>query len=266
MGNRKGTNEKLRRMIDGENKRRLVIYIGIAVIVILAAILVIAGVRHFGNKKADTSEGLALIKKAEQTDVTAVETKIESLEAKERQESGEEDSRSLKEIFTSTVVMGDSITQGFTDYDVLNASSVVSQIGVELTQLDKQVAKMKELNPQVVFLSYGMNDIIATQGNTDTFISEYKALIRKIQKELPDTKIFINSIFPVQQQAVDSQPLFAGLDSYNQALQEMCDDEQLAFVDNSSLVSEQYYESDGVHFQAGFYPIWGKHMAEVAAL
>ena len=48
--------------------------------------------------------------------------------------------------------MGDSITEGFSEYDVLNASSVVSKIGVHLNELDEQVQQVKELDPQVIFL------------------------------------------------------------------------------------------------------------------
>ena len=83
----------------------------------------------------------------------------------------------------------------------LNANSVVSKIGASLTDLDDQCEKLKEINPQMVFVSYGMNDVINTNGDTDTFIKQYKELITKIQKEVPDTKILINSIFPVQQSA-----------------------------------------------------------------
>ena len=55
-------------------------------------------------------------------------------------------------MFASTVVMGDSITEGFTAYDVLNANSVVSKIGASLTDLDDQCEKLKEINPQMVFV------------------------------------------------------------------------------------------------------------------
>ena len=49
-------------------------------------------------------------------------------------------------------------------------------------------------------------------------------------------------------------------------LRQMCDDLQLGFIDNTDLVQDQYYEEDGVHFKAEFYPLWADRMAEVAAL
>ena len=93
------------------NKRTLVIG-GIALaVVLIAAIMIAEGVSGMKKKKTDVSEGLKIIEQAESADVTAIETKIGQLEAKDSQ--GQEDTRSLKEIFGSTVVMGDSISEGF---------------------------------------------------------------------------------------------------------------------------------------------------------
>ena len=152
--------------------------------------------------------------------------------------------------------MGDSISEAFTEYDLLNASSVVAKIGVELDELDDQIKTVADINPQVIFLSYGMNDVIATNGDTDLFIKEYKAVIDQLRKKLPDTTLYVNSIFPVSAAKQEEKP----------ALQKMCDENQIAFLDNTSLVSDTYYEEDGIHFKADFYPIWLKRMAEVATL
>lgn len=238
---------------------------------ISAAVLVAVfiGIELAGNltrKKVDTAEGIQIIKRAEAADAVAIETKIQNLEEKEKEEKEENDSRSIKEKFASAVVMGDSITDGLAEYDILNASSVVAEIGVELDELDEQIKKLKEMNPQVAFLSYGMNDIVATQGDKELFIEQYKSVIRQIQKEVPDTTLFVNSIFPVLQQEVDREPVYEHLSEYNEALREMCDKQQIAYVDNTELVSDNYYEQDGIHLKPEFYPLWAERMAEVAAL
>lgn len=257
---RKGTKEAL----NNKNRRKLTLFaIGI-VVLLLIVVLVADGISGLRKGKTDTTKGLKIIKQAESADVTTIETKIQALEDKEKAES--EDPRSLKEIFASTVVMGDSITAGFAEYDVLNASSVVAEIGVSLDGLDEQIKKVKELNPQVVFMSYGMNDILSTKGDTDLFVKKYRAVIDKVKEELPDTKIFINSIFPVQEKKAEEEPEYKNLEKYNEALREMCDKLQIAFVDNTALVSEEYYEGDGVHLKSDFYPVWARRMAELASL
>lgn len=163
-------------------------------------------------------------------------------------------------------MLGDSVAEGFLEYDILNASSVAAEIGVHLDELDGQIANVKELSPSVLFLYLGMNDVTATNGDVDSFISEYRAVLTQLKEEVPDAHIFVNSIFPVQEKAIEEEPLLAKIPDYNEALKELCDSQTVAFIDNTSLVEEQYYEQDGVHFKADFYPIWAQRMAEVAAL
>ena len=215
----------------------------------------------------DTKEGLAIIKATEKENVKDIEKKINKLDTKDKLESQEASGEiNYKSLFSSSVVMGDSISEAFTEYDLLNASSVVAKIGVELDELDDQIKTVADINPQVIFLSYGMNDVIATNGDTDLFIKEYKAVIDQLRKKLPDTTLYVNSIFPVSAAKQEEKPVFQKIPEYNAALQKMCDENQIAFLDNTSLVSDTYYEEDGIHFKADFYPIWLKRMAEVATL
>ena len=164
------------------------------------------------------------------------------------------------------MVLGDSVAQGFAEYDILNASSVAAKIGVHLDGLDEQISKVKELSPGILFLYLGMNDVTATNGDTDRFVSEYKAVLARLREEVPDAHIFVNSIFPVQEKALKEEPLLEKIPEYNDALRELCDSQTVAFIDNTELVSEWYYEQDGIHFKADFYPVWAERMAEVASL
>lgn len=230
---------------------------------LLLAAGIVYGVTRLTSSGADTEEGIAYIKAAEAEDITVIEQKIAQLES---QDGGEEDTRSAKEKFASSVVMGDSITEGLVEYDVLSASSVVSKIGVHLDELDDQVAQVKELNPQVIFLTFGMNDIIEDGEDTEQFRSDYEALVKQIQEEVPDAHIFVNSIFPVLDTAVENEPALERISEYNTVLSEMCTKLQIGFIDNTELVSDRYYEEDGIHFKAEFYPLWADRMAEVASL
>lgn len=253
-----------------KKRHKSVIYCCAAIGLLLLVILIAEGVQSLSRKKVDTSEGLKLMKQAESADVAKIENKIQKLEEKDKSEAkGNEEQdtdRNYKAIFANSVIMGDSISEAFTEFDILNASSVIAKIGVELDELDTQIAKAEKLNPQIIFLSYGMNDIIATKGDTKEFVKQYDALLKELQKTLPDTKIFVNSIFPVQEQEIEREPSFEKLPDYNEALRELCDKRQIAFIDNTDLVSDSYYEEDGVHFKASFYPYWLNHMAEVASL
>ena len=245
--------------------RIFLLVVGILLVIILAA----EGISKLGNKKVDTTEGIEIIKKAETADITAIENKIESLDAKEKTDEDEPDERSTKEIFASSVVMGDSIALGFSEYDVLNPSSVVAEIGIKIEDTDRikeQVAMAKEMNPQVVFLSYGINDVREGSLSMASFLDKYKLILDYIKEEMPDTKIFVNSIFPVQQSLLAEESNLSKIEEYNTELRAMCDKKQIAFLDNTDLVQTQYSEEDGMHFVSDFYNVWADRMAEVAEL
>ena len=245
-----------------KRKKRLLLIGACAAVLILLVILAAWGIRQLVTPKVDTEQGLSYIRAAESEDITTIEQKINQLE---RQDGGE-DSRSYKEKFASSIVMGDSIAEGFSEYDVLNASSVVSKIGVHLYELEEQVKQAADLNPQVIFLALGMNDVIATAGDTEQFLEQYEAVVAQLREAVPNAHIYVNSIFPVQDSAIEKEPELAQISEYNTVLRQMCDDLQLGFIDNTDLVQDQYYEEDGVHFKAEFYPLWADRMAEVAAL
>ena len=245
-----------------KRKKRLLLIGACAAVLILLVILAVWGIRQLVTPKVDTEQGLSYIRAAESEDITTIEQKINQLE---RQDGGE-DSRSYKEKFASSIVMGDSIAEGFSEYDLLNASSVVSKIGVHLYELEEQVQQAADLNPQVIFLALGMNDVIATAGDTEQFLEQYEAVVAQLREAVPNAHIYVNSIFPVQDSAIEKEPELAQISEYNTVLRQMCDDLQLGFIDNTDLVQDQYYEEDGVHFKAEFYPLWADRMAEVAGL
>lgn len=143
---------------------------------------------------------------------------------------------------------------------------MVSRIGVHLYEADKLIAQVRELSPGTVFLALGRNDLAATKGDADEFISQYTDVLDQIAEELPDANVFVNSIFPVQDSAIEADPYMAHIADYNTALKELCDRKGISFIDNTDLAEDQYFEEDGQHFKADFYPIWAEHMAEVAAL
>lgn len=254
--------ERFMDKIKRRTKRRIVL--GVCIVAAVAVLIfIIQGVRGLLHRGADTSAGVEYIEKEEAGDITAIEEKISLLE---KQDGSGEDGRSIKEKFAGAVVLGDSVAEGFAEYDILNASSVAAEIGVHLDELDEQISKVKELSPSILFLYLGMNDVAATNGDVERFVSEYKSVLTQIKEEVPDAHIFVNSIFPVQEKALEEEPILEKIPEYNDALKELCDSQTVAFIDNTDLVSEQYYEQDGIHFKADFYPVWAEHMAEVASL
>lgn len=260
-------NEKVKKGLPMKvQKKNIILTAMCAALLILAVFAVVKGVEKLTTKKVDTAEGLALIKAEEGADIQEIENRIKRLDEQDRMTAEEKAGRTAKEIFEGSVIMGDSISEAFTEFDILNPSSVVAKVGVEINALEEELETAVNLHPKVIFLAYGMNDILATKGDTELFGEQYGELLEQLKERLPDTRIFVNSIFPVQQQEIAEEPAYEKLDAYNQTLKTLCDERQLTFIDNSDLVTDEYYESDGVHFKPEFYPLWTARMAEVAAL
>ena len=78
--------------------------------------------------------------------------------------------------------------------------------------------------------------------------------------------IYINCILPVSVAKAEEEPIYAKIPDYNTAIKAMCDEEGITFIDNTEIVSDEYYEQDGEHMKSEYYPIWGEHMAEVAGI
>mgnify|MGYP002230555209 CR=1 FL=1 len=113
-----------------------------------------------------------------------------------------------------------------------------------------------------IFLSFGANDLEIYNGDSSAFIDAYRVKVKQIQNALPDTAIYINSILPIQQSAIDQSPALAYYDSFNQALRDFCDEMGCTFIDDTFLVDESMYEPDGEHMVYNYYPKWLTYMAE----
>lgn len=240
------------------------ILLGICVLaVIFLIVLLIRGIGRLTAGHADTSEGIGYIKNAEDEDITVIEEKISRLEEQDGEAGGE---RSLKERFSQAVVLGDASALGFSEYNILNASSVAAEAGAHLDQADSLIQKTKELSPQIIFVSLGSSDVNNTNGDTARFTELYEDFLETLQTEIPDAHIFVNSVFPVQEKAYEENPAFEQIGEYNAALEQLCDSRQVGYIDNTGIVEDQYYEEDGIHFNRSFFPVWAENMAEVAAL
>lgn len=224
------------------------------------------GITKFTTKAPDTEEGLKAIRELENADVATVEKKIDDLQKASKHRRSDDSEVPVTVKFRDAVVMGDSIASGLSVYEVLNEENVVADIGISIDAADDAVSRAAGLNPKYVFLAYGENDVEATGGNAEIFGRQYRVLLDKVKTAMPEAKIYVNGILPVKQKEIDRQPFYAELPSYNEELKTICEEENLPFIDNTSLVKEEFYEPDGVHMGMEYYPLWTAHMAEVAGL
>lgn len=170
----------------------------------------------------------------------------------------------IQRIFTekSAVVCGDSMAEGLTAYKVLSDNNVVWHRGRRIDNMDKDLDKIKALNPNYLFLTYGSNDLELWTGRTNSFISAYTKTLNMLKEELPNTTLIINSILPVSTKKTNSDSSFSYQIEFNTALKELANSYGITFLENSPFLSnkDKPYSSDGVHPKSFYYSLWAKHM------
>ena len=240
-------------------KDRKTILVGISIIISLLLIVIVADGIGSITRQHDTTEGLEILHRLENADITAIDGRIAALEG-HGQANGEYGQLSLKDFFAGKVIMGDSIAEGLVAFDVLNPSSVVASIGGRVDNYSNELTRLRELNPHIVFLSYGLNDILLENMSIERFLESYGHLINDIQYYLPDTIIIINAVFPVREDVLEIHPPLERISEFNEALRDFAISRQVAFLDSTSLATDIFYEEDGIHFVPDFYRRWAEEM------
>lgn len=173
-------------------------------------------------------------------------------------------SADIQKIFTEkkAVVCGDSMAEGLTAYKVLTDSNVVWHRGRRIDNMDKDLDKIKALNPSYLFLTYGSNDLELWTGRTKLFINAYTKTLNMLKEELPNTTIVINSILPVSIKKTENDSSFSYQIEFNNALKDLAASYGITFLENSPYLSgkDKPYSSDGVHPKSFYYELWAKHM------
>lgn len=225
-------------------------------------------------------EGVEKIKELEALDLAAIQKEISAAEAAankkslkpaEPELSDPPDSAPVpapdfKNLFSDSIIIGDSITEAILDYDFLYSSSVIAKRGIGIGNSSEETETLIRLSPKHIFFAFGMNDLEYFNGDAERFQERYKQTVLKIQTQLPETKIYMNSILPIQDSAIRKKPVYSNIAFYNQKIQELCLEMELVYIDNGSLLSEleDIYEKDGIHIKPSYYPLWLKHMSEKA--
>lgn len=160
----------------------------------------------------------------------------------------------LRKVFSSTYFVGDSLMNGLEVYNILNPDRLVTQVSASLYHLSDNVNKIISANPEVLILHYGVNMISTEKADRDSFISQYTELVNRLKKALPDCRIIISGLFPVDR-TVATEERFGQIFAYNKELLTMCEKLGVEFLDSTEMMQscKDYYGGDGIHLSAAFY-------------
>jgi hypothetical protein len=247
-------------------KRTAVTFVAIAVVAVIIAAS--AAGRHANQNQAQAvAQGTAYLQKLENRNIDTINQNVVSVRKKERAEAIASGKLSLWAQFDTSLFFGDSRIASFAEYDYLSEDKVMAHNGWTIHNLEKNVDQIAAKSPENLFIGVGSNDLQSNIGDgPDGYAVQYLDVLKILRSKAPNTNLYVISIMPVNDKALSESQyqVLKNVDSYNTAVQKMCKDNGITYIDTTSLCTEHadLYEPDGVHFKKDFYPLWGQMLAD----
>lgn len=254
----------------GKKKKRNLLQALIPVaLVLLIVLVVVLSVGNGDRKNAEAmaiQEGLDFLSQQEQKKPEPIRQARQALykrrmeeqkeELLEDMENGEIDPFSL---FQDYAILGDSRTEGFSFWGFLPEDRILAVGGYKIFHIPEWHEKLLEMQPQYLFLCYGLNDSYSEGwASGEDHAADYMEYVRELKQLLPNTTIVVSSILPVDDVAFDYYSGWRDLPDWNVALKAACEKEGVLFADCDSLYEEhsEQWDVDGIHFLPTMYPLW----------
>lgn len=175
------------------------------------------------------------------------------------------DTRDVTAKFKNSVFIGDSITEGFVINEVLPKECVIAGAGATAGFTYDKIGALSKKKPDNIFIMLGSDDMLWPKGDPKVlFENDLTRLIKKIKEEVPNSKIYLESITPVTQEALNQEPRYKNINEYNELLKELAGKLSVNYVDIGALVKENpnVFAEDGIHFKKEFYQLWLNKLSE----
>lgn len=182
--------------------------------------------------------------------------------------------------FDDAMFVGDSLTVGFSTYNVMPNSKVVAYIGmgpqsfegVQTLDDGTQVVPLQQIvsaQPRKIYLMLGTNSLISM--TDDAFLVYYGQLLDKLLQQDPGVEIYVESILPVSAQKAAERPQLDNtrIRAVNDRLAKLAFEKgvyflnvQEVFTDDSGNMIESalWSASEGIHLQPAGYNIWKDYL------
>lgn len=162
----------------------------------------------------------------------------------------------------SIVFLGDSITHRSEWNEFFPNSKVVNR-GVGSDTTEGVLNRLDEIiysNPDKIFIMVGINDLAYNTGRKK-IISNYAKILNKIQSESPNTKVFVQSVLPANNEIYGSLINNNDVVALNKELKKLSDKHGYNYVDLYHKLSSgdqliKDYTVDGIHLKGNGYKIW----------
>ncbi len=173
-----------------------------------------------------------------------------------------------EEYIKDTLFVGDSNTDALYKYGLVSLEQVSAKVGVGIgaALTDKvcyfendskgytMVETIAKMKPRRVIFNFGTNN--TSHYTTDEFIEEYQKVLKAVKDSYPYTDIIINAVYPIAKANNYPNISIETIDSYNQALAEMCKENGYKFLNTTEILKgedgylkSEYANPDGIHLK-----------------
>lgn len=214
-----------------------------------------------GAQKVDTSKGVQVVKSMyEQSADKAQKEVLAAQEKYNAEKQRKKVAKALKDgnykfAFKGLVICGDSTIAAIEEYGILDGNSIVAKIGAGTTYLNQSINTLVKKKPKYLVLHFGENQI-NTPRKSQYLIKPYTKCIQQLKKKLPNTEIYVDSIFPVLPKAYKEDSYLKNVSYYNEELKKMAEQTGVHYMDSEALwksFKKNYYDLDGIHPLYSFY-------------
>lgn len=167
------------------------------------------------------------------------------------------------------VFFGNSITDGGEFHELLMRNDVKNRgiSGDNVSGLLERVDQITKGHPKKIFILIGINDL--SQNLTVRKItSQYDELIKKIKKDSPESEIYIQSVFPINNDFQRYKSLIGKeklIPQLNSRLKELSEQNNCVFIDLWPALADEKtgklkagYTPDGLHLNGPAYKAWAE--------
>ena len=171
---------------------------------------------------------------------------------------------------TATVVMmGSSLTQRVNWAELLERNDVVNRgIGSDIAEgYLHRISSVTKLQPQVVFLEIGANDLLRNTRVVEVF-ETIEQVIDSLGKIVP--RVVLMSCFYASQKMLHYQRYNCRVDSLNRMFHQLLPkSSNLTILDINTQISkdgerlQSFASTDGIHLNAKAYQIWKKEIEKI---
>ncbi len=171
----------------------------------------------------------------------------------------------------SIVFLGDSITDGG-EWSELFGNAACLNRGISGDRSDWMLERIDAVaagRPRKIFMMIGINDL--AQGRTpDQIASAVRQIVARVRELSPRTRIYIQSVLPVNGKSFDSfrghYAHAAEIPATNALLKALCQEEQVTWIDLYTAMADDEgnlraeYTNDGLHLLGAGYAVWKKQI------